>query len=341
MTHTLHLIGNTAPLIFAAIFLIVERIKTRQAKRAQQRLIDAAEAAKPWHPWFRVMLARPAHFNRWLKWVPFEAKGILVFASDHVSLLAEMPSGEKLDLNVPRDQWNIEWIGSDGIRSGHRFWFRISYAEHSFYVTADVSALTDLRARQEATVDLCRQLAPGVSPPPPAFPYGYALEKNPAALSVVVAFFVLFFYALIDGFVSNPYELLNEDRVRNLMPFAIIAAVPCYFWLTKREVPTAESGILAVLLAAVTYAATYPAIKRVDQALSDGPHRYEYRLLSNKTLEPVDAELPKLDYSFRPEYWAQFDVGSIHTFELIHGPIGLWQLDRRPLRNAMRDFYEK
>jgi hypothetical protein len=337
MTHTTHLIGNVLLLVSAAIFLIMSGMKTWQAKRAQKRLIDEADAATPWHPWFRVSLSRPAYFMKWLKWVPFEAKGVLVFAPDIVRLRAEMPSGEKIDLSIPQAQLNVEWIGPDGVRNGHRSWFRLGHASHSYYATADVRIGTNPRVHHEATADLCRRLAPDAGPQPLPL-NGYALEKNPASLTVAVAFFVLLFYALFD-FIANSHELVNDDRVRWLMPFMMVAAVPCYFWMTKRQVPAAESTALAILLGIVMSAAFYPAVKRVDQLLSDGPHPYEYRLAADKTLEPLGAEVPKLDYAFRDDYWAQFETGSIHTFDLLHGPMGLWQVDRSGLRNAMRDFY--
>ncbi len=41
------------------------------------------------------------------------------------------------------------------------------------------------------------------------------------------------------------------------------------------------------------------------------------------------------------EYWAQFESGSIHHFELRKGGLGFYQLNMAPVYAAMKEFYRE
>jgi hypothetical protein len=332
---------DIALLGYATYTLIVIGIASFRANRAQNRLVKLAEQTFPQHSWFRINVSRPGHFKRWWKSVYYETRGIIVVAEDHIRVLAEFPSGEAIDRSLPRDEVKFEWVAATPGQNGNCAWLRLTHAGEVLYISRNISFgwnTSMARDSSLATADLCRLLAPDVTQTPSAS-IGYALEKNPASLGVAIAFFVLLAYGLLDGFFINSYRLVNVDRIYYLGLFVLPVAIPCYYWLTRRDVPGPESSILAMLLAGVLAGASYPSVKRVDQLFADPPRTYDYRLLADQTLEPINPELPGLDYAFRKKYWQQFDTGSIHKFPLIHGPLGLWQVDLTDMQESMRKFY--
>lgn len=70
---------------------------------------------------------------------------------------------------------------------------------------------------------------------------------------------------------------------------------------------------------------------------------YLYRLESGTSLVPANAaaDLPPLDFERTPEYWAQFPRGSTHSFRLLRGPWGYWQIDYSEIDERHRAFYQR
>jgi len=57
---------------------------------------------------------------------------------------------------------------------------------------------------------------------------------------------------------------------------------------------------------------------------------------------PVDAAAgaPDLDFSSHFRYWATFKLGATVDFELRHGGLGFWQLNKEPFNKKLRASYE-
>jgi hypothetical protein len=89
--------------------------------------------------------------------------------------------------------------------------------------------------------------------------------------------------------------------------------------------------------------AHFPFVKRLDEALmqaTGGVQTHRYVLRANAHLEALHSrQAPRLNFSGAREYWAQFEEGSEHDFEFVHGPLGTWQLVHDKLDPQYRAFY--
>lgn len=171
---------------------------------------------------------------------------------------------------------------------------------------------------------------------------GFALEKNRAALAVVVGFFVLLLYALADTFFLNPETYAVTPPLTPFLVAGGLAALAAGLWMQRGGVPAAESIAVAVLFGATVGAAAYPGALRLNALTdSDGLRTYEYQLTAQRHLEPLRAGPPALVFAGHYEYWAQFAPGSVHQFELRRGGLGFYQLNMRPLEKMLREYYEQ
>ncbi|GGX36851.1 hypothetical protein [Undibacterium squillarum] len=317
--------------------------KARRSKRAQNQIVDALdrEGLRDWH---RIYISRTPFFRKWLKFTTYETRGILINLPDAIRLIAEWPSGERIDQIFPKSSMHLRWHGiSGGIASSKLHWIAIGSTDSPLMLSAD-KGFNAMQSR-EATADLCRRINPDYLLPDIA-KSEFALEKNPASLIIVTTFFLLLAFALIDGKFLNKYEWVRTtSNTWLLMPgmqIVMLLALPVYWWLSKSKVPPMESLTLSWLIAITLGFAYIPAIKRVDQLLSaEGPQSYAYRLGDDGFLTPVSDGPPNIDYKNRKEYWNQFEENSIHQFNLVHGPLGLWQLDHSELEKKMQQFYEQ
>lgn len=331
------LLSLQAILLLLSIALLVRILgKAKRTKHLQDRLVEslgrnAADA------WFRINLSRPAHFAKRLKLIGFEAKGLLVNSPDHIRILAEFDSGERIDRSVKKRDLGLRWIGNTGIASSNMHWIAVGPGDRPLYLSAD-TGFNALQSR-EATADICRIIDPQFRLPTVAT-NEFALEKNPGSLTVVAVLFLLLAFAFLDGIVLNHNQLLEFSWLTWTTPVSASLAVPAYWWLTRLRVPSRESMTLTLLLGLAITTAYIPALKRADQFLSEsGPTPFSYRLGPGAVLEPIAPGPPKVNYSRSKEYWEQFDEGSTHDFDLIHGPLGLWQLDHTKLDEKFHDFY--
>jgi hypothetical protein len=170
---------------------------------------------------------------------------------------------------------------------------------------------------------------------------GFALEKNPRALAVVITFFVLFFYALGDTFFFNHEIYADQPPYRFFIAAGILAAVAAALWMRRALVPVAETLGVALLFGAALGAAAYPGALRANAFTDvDGLQRYEYQLTPELVLSPLAAGLPILAFPSYADYWSSFKAGSVHTFELRRGGLGFYQLNMLPVEAALREYYE-
>lgn len=203
------LLNGILPLVLLALFLFMYR-KERKAKQLQNKLIESLGAGD-YINWFRVKVARLPHFRRRLKLQASEGRALLVNANDYIRVMAERGNGETIDRSFDKSDLNLKWIGNPGLGSSNMHWISVGSDDIMLMLTSD-TGLNSVPSR-ESTADMCRMLAPGFQLPASA-KNDFALEKNSASLSLIVIFFALAAYALLDGIVLNQHELINYGQIR-------------------------------------------------------------------------------------------------------------------------------
>jgi hypothetical protein len=320
------------------VLLVVTSLKVRRAKKSQNRLVQSL-VNEGCMDWFRVKVSRPSFFERRIKLVGAESSAVLAHTADQVRVIAELGNGELLDRTFPKSDLHLAWLGNPGLGSANMHWISIGQDENRLMITAD-TGFNAVQSR-EATADICRKICPAFQLPVIA-KSDFALEKNRASLAAIIVFAVLAAFALIDGVVVNDNELIRIGRIGYLAPVLFLVAVPAYFLLVRGKVPSRESLALSLMLVLSLFLAAVPAVKRVDQWLSaSGPRTYAYTMTAAPHFSPVESGPPPLVFRGTRDYWEQFDEGSEHQFELIHGPLGLWQLDHTKLDRKFSAFYEE
>jgi len=168
----------------------------------------------------------------------------------------------------------------------------------------------------------------------------FALESNRQALVVVIAFFVFAFYALIDGLFIRSEVYVDTPFYATYTLVGFLFAIIAWRWMGHGKVPKTEAVVLALLLGISTAAAAYPGALRVN-AISDtgGLQTYKYTRAENGDYRSSNAKLPDLSFSDYPEYWSQFAEGSEYEFQLRKGGLGFYQLNMKPVKAAMREYY--
>lgn len=310
-------------------------LKMRRAKQVQNTIVQGLERGAH-GSWFRVKLSRPAHFSRRLKLTGFEAAGVLVNDADEVRLIAEFEPGRRIEKRISKSLLRLEWLGNGSLASSNMHWIALGSGPERMMVTAD-TGLNAMQSR-EATADMCRMIDPAFGLPDLAT-HDFALEKNKASLYTVVAFFALGAYAIADWAFINQNELLSTAWLIWAAPAAMLSSLPAYALLVRHRVPARESMVLSLLFSMSVPLSLVPLAQRLDAALSDGARSYPYELKEGTRLEPVEPGPPSLNFRYAPEYWAQYEPGSQHSFSLIRGPLGLWQLEREELAQRVRAFY--
>ena len=271
--------------------------KARRSKHVQDALMDEARGTDGTRHWERVYASRPGHFKRRMKLLGFEARGVLGFGPQDIRLLARLPDGTPLRLTYPRDRAAARWIGNPGLGNSNLHWMSLGEGGEQIMLSAD-TGFNAVQSR-EASADLYAQIVPPGQVPQSAR-RDFALESNPASLTVVVLFFALLAFAAIDGAVLNTPELVGMAPVLWAAPGALLVAVPAYPLLVRKQVPSRESLMLSIAL----LVAMVPLLKRVDQLLAGGKRSYEYPLTEAAVLEPVEPGPRTLQMRRAREFWA-------------------------------------
>ena len=328
---------NAAVYLILLVVIVASFLQLRRAKKFQEELVQSVVKDSK-GSWYRVKVSRPNFFKRKMKLTGFEAGGVLVDEPEQIRVVALTKKRETIERVYPKTDLRLSWLGNPGIASSNMHWIALGEGQEQLMITGD-TGFNALQSR-EATADLCRRIQPDFSLPENATK-DFALEKNKASLGIVVLFFFLGLYALIDGVILNKNELLNFRLINLLMPALFVFAIPAYYIAVRAKVPSRESLALSIFLVMGLELASIPIAKRIDAALSDGAKSYDYILVSGTRLVAVNAGPPPLTFRKPPEYRAQFDQGSVHQFNLIHGPLGLWQLDHATLTPKVTAFYDQ
>lgn len=325
---------NILVIVPLLVMLVLVFIRLQGYKRAQDAMVQNLDPASG--DWYRINIARPQFFARRLKLNGVEGKGVLIKTPDHVRIIAALGNDEHIDLRVTRDRLKLRWLGNAGIASANLHWISLSGNGRELMLSAD-TGFNALQSR-EATADLCRRIDPAFALPVDAR-HDFALDKNPASLLVVSGFLLLLAYGLLDGILLNPYVYLGLGISVYGFALLVLFSLPCYAFLSTSKVPARESLVLSQLLVIGLAVAYVPAIKRLDLSLAGD--RWQSVAFVKKSDTEYEAKSPGPPAIFVPAkkaYWRQFHTGDSYSFDVIRGPLGVWQMDPRKAEEAARRY---
>ena len=341
------------PLLFLAIVLlqlglVLALFLQRRALKAHQNRIVAA--LPPGVRFWRVALARGAHLNRLWRLGPVQALGVLVDEGAQVRLRCRWHgANEDADVVLSKQApQQPQWRGPFNLRAGQMAWACFPCPDGDVMVAID-TGLQTLGSR-EALADMLRSVYPGMLLPDSA-DHEFALEKHKGTLFTMVLMLGLFLFAVVDTFVVGRFELIDAQIAQFLRTPAVLAGyglwlllvgVLVFTSLRRATVPPREAYGLAILVAVVAALVTPPVLKRVDQLTAGPSVNYAYRVSASVgTLYPVDTQhgMPVLRFKRAPEYWAQFEPDTVVQIPMVHGKLGLWQLDHERFDPPVIAFY--
>ncbi|KQV89373.1 hypothetical protein [Pelomonas sp. Root1237] len=310
----------------------------RRTKKLQDDLLaEWLPRMAPQQRWFRINLASPDFFARRMRVLGFEAKGLLIDQGEQLRVVAVRSDGERLERWVPKSPGTVRWRGNVGLRSANLHWIELGQAPDFVMVSADTGM--NAMASREATADILRALL-SQQPLDASALTEFALEKHPVARIAVVAFLVLLLTTLGD-YAFSEHQVLRSERLIVLSLVAGFAGLLIYPVFKQHKVPGRETLVLTMLLVGMLGAAMPRAALRLDQWLSGGAVATSYRLVHGGLLQPVEEGPPPVRLRDIRAYWDQFEPGSIHELDIVHGPLGIWQLDRSRLNALTREWYRR
>lgn len=337
-----------ALLIFVlATFLMVFR-KNRRTKNEQDKLVDALKGVRYW----RINLARENFYQKWLRFMPFEAKGVLIDEGDSLRIKGHwLKEKNAFESRFQKSQCRVEWLGNRSIKAGNLHWAKLITERGTLLFSADTGI--NAQASREALADIFRSAFPEFALNSEQTS-DFALEKNRRSLTLLLIMAGLGVGGIFNQFFASSWlELTDDQLVRILsfpltLPLALLASFGVawclYLHLSKGRVPSRESIVLSMLMSLILLATAIPLAKRIDQILASSPSENQlYRVKKSGVLEPIatDKGLPKLRFPRSRDYWEQFPEGSEYPIPFVHGPLGLWQLDHSQFDPPLLAFYEK
>ena len=309
----------------------------RRTKKLQQALLDELKPDLAQRRWFRINVSRQPFFERRMKLLGYEFKGLLIDQGDTLRIVAVQPDGRRVERVASKAVGTFRWLGNMTLGAGNLHWLALGDGGDALMISAD-TGLNALASR-EATADMLRAVLPQ-QPLDPSALREFALEKNRATRIAVVALLGILILTLFDMTVSE-HQLIKP---RSLYPIGVaigLSGLLAYPLLTRCKVPAREAMFLSAMLCAVLGGGVTSLALRTDQWLSGGPVATTYRLVRDSRLEPVEPGPPEVTLNHVREYWAQFEPGSVHELDIVHGPLGLWQLDRSRLNAITREWYRR
>lgn len=340
---TLLLLPNIGMILLGIALLVTAVYLSRRRARTQQLILQTHAAALCEGRWFRIRYASPVYYQRWLKIFPWNDSGILHVTPQSIRLYLEHDQ----IIDIPVAQCHAHWHGQKFFPNGFVHWFSLQHAGAIHYLTSETGAL--ILNSQTSTADIFTQLSnylgDALDVAIPYFPpVAFAIEKNPAALTCVVVFFILLGYFLIDNFFVLQEDYLNWPKQYLFIIGGLLALIGAFLLMERHKVPTPENTVIALLLCAATVGAMYPGLRRLNQLTdSDGLQPYTYTFSETRLLIPQDTNLPRLAIAMgnrERDYWLQFKTGDSYEVLIRNGGLGFYQIDMSPIYSRMRDFYQ-
>lgn len=317
----------------------------RSLKKHQDKLVQPLRGQRFW----RINLSRPEFYERWLHLIPFEAKGVLIDEGNQIRIRGFFVKNKQpFETVFDKQHASMKWIGRN-MRQGPIYWSECSTPKGTLRFAVDTP---NFQQSREAMLDLLQSVYPEKEFSKEETS-DFALEKSPTSIAAIALFFGLFFYSMLDTYVFNRFELMDEQVSAIIFnPFTVLAVlvvggalfVLAFFWLRRSRVPMQEALVLTLMVSATSLGAALPAAKRLDQWLADTPTQMvTYRLVNIDKLSPIDPlpGQPSMETPWAKDYWKRSPVGSEYPLPFLRGPLGLWQLDHKLFDPPIKEFYEK
>jgi len=338
--------------ILCAVIGMVARdliVLTRAQKRVvtvQARLVESLRTEGNRHPWWRIVLVRPAYLRRrFVTVVPYELIGLAIQEPDALRIVAEWPNGERFGQKIAYRTDEIEVYDKELFATVRAPSFSIGRGEAAWRITV---VERDVTGVQESGMDLFRQIAA-----PERVPSRQKSEpsKRIARLLIVTIFAVLVLSCFI-GSLFYPTHGVNSLVYKQAIfgkEFLIIHAISffaaCFGFVNVAcrfaRAPAPLAFATANLFAMVAFYGYLPAALYLDEVFAtESPRVVVYCLQKKTKLSPVETDLPDLEFISDRAYWAQFPVGSQHEFIFQHGALGLWQHKAEAYERRKRTYFD-
>lgn len=170
-------------------------VSRRRSKQVQDQVVENISGRAT--QWFRVYVARPAHWKSFWKFIGYEGRGVLYLEDGHYKLVARTHTGKSMEAVFDPASMQIDWRGNPGLASGNLHWFSMMSGDQQWMICADVG-VNAVMSRQE-TADMLRKIDPHFELPDLAR-QEFHIEKNKAAIALVAVFFLFLLYGLVDLF---------------------------------------------------------------------------------------------------------------------------------------------
>ncbi|WP_422988583.1 hypothetical protein [Undibacterium sp. Ji50W] len=173
----------------------------------------------------------------------------------------------------------------------------------------------------------------------------FDLTKHPATKTVLIGMALLLAYSFVDFMLQNEsWVFFNPTYGMPHVLAGVFASLLLAFGLYQAGrdpiVPVRIILGMAVLGGAMFAATSYVGGIRINQALG-GPmlEAHYHRNIPCNALVPEDKSLPVIEYTnLARAYWCSKTVDDVVIVKVRKGLFGLYQVDLREQRNAIRDY---
>lgn len=154
-------------------------------------------------------MASDGFFQRFLRWFPFEAKGVLIDEGERFRVKGFwQKDGAPVESTWLKSAVQVEWVGNTSLLAGNLHWARLITPKGPLYFCAD-TGINAVNSR-EALSDIFRSAFPDIELTE-AHTNDFALEKNARSLATTWLLFALVFFATLDTFVWSKFELADAQ----------------------------------------------------------------------------------------------------------------------------------
>lgn len=311
--------------------LVRGQLHAWRARRGQDDILRAWTPGLGGRPWFRILLSRQVAIGRAYQAVPVDGRGLLIDEGSQLRLVACLGRGERLERVYQPGAANLRWFVTGGASSVSLHWLCIGPPDSMLLLCADIGR--NPRQSKEATAAILRTLKPD-EPEEAAAAHEVALDEKPAAQIVAGVFIGAVGLSVLD-MAWSAHEVLAMERLALIAASLGMTGLLAYRWLIRARVAALDAVVLCGFLVVGLAAGFARGALRLDLWLADGAVPTAYRLEGHARLVPVTPGPPQVSLPQFQAYWDQFDPGTVHPLDLVHGPLGLWQLDRRRLEAAL------
>jgi|GEM_PF-5826731 len=340
------IIANLIMLILLGIGFIYLRRITQRRFKIQEKLHKSWSTRIPHLVSFPVRACNEKRFLKTLKLFPWDLTGQLFIGQDNATLLLVDKHNKGIKRTLTYAKSNLRWIGQKFWPNGKWHWFSVLADGQTYYLTSE-SGLTVINSGKSTRtifdnlVNRFGSNATAIEEPPEPF----SLDKHPVSLAMLIIFFSLVAYGILDTFFINEEEYITYPFLWLSLLAGGVVLILSMFWALAGKIPKAEASVLAILLALAAGCCIYPGMLRLNQVTAEtGPIPYVYRVqYENNLLAPNDQLLPQINLNMKmhKEFWQEIGPEEAFIVELRKGGLGFYQVNMTPIYDQLQAFYRQ